>query len=111
MRRYVRGVSGRGTSSGLFPTRDRTGDWWHDHSLSLVIGAILVVQTVWVVWTGHSEWISDQKAHNLQPAAGWPWDFWQWWSFEFINSLVADTYGVLLIVLLTKWFYERGSNE
>lgn len=98
------------TGGGLFPARKRTGVWWRDHSLSLVIGAILLVQTGWVLYTGHAEWVSAQQDHSA-PAAGWPWEFWQWWSFEFVNSLVADTYGVLLIVLLTKWFYERGSDE
>ena len=97
-------------NGGLFPRRESTGVWWRDHSLSLVIGAILLLQTAWVLWTGHAEWVSQQADHG-NPAAGWPLEFWQWWSFEFINSLVADTYGVLLIVLLTKWFYERGSDE
>lgn len=98
-------------SGGLFPARKRTGNWWHDHSLSLVIGALLLVQSVWVVLTGHAEWVSQQRDHGARGVVGWPMEFWQWWSFEFINSLVADTYGVLLIVLLTKWFYERGSDE
>ena len=97
-------------SIGLFPTRKPTGSWWRDHSLSLVIGAILVTQTVWVIVTGHAEWLTQQEEHG-GAAVGWPWEFWQWWSFEFVNSLVADTYGVLLIVLFTKWFYERGSAE
>jgi hypothetical protein len=101
----------RAMSSGLFPARKPTGSWWRDHSLSLVIGAMLLLQTAWVLYTGHSEWISQQIDHGASSPFGWPWEFWQWWSFEFINSLVADTYGVLLIVLLTKWFYERGSDE
>ncbi len=25
--------------------------------------------------------------------------------------VLADTYGALLLVLLTKWFYEQGSGE
>lgn len=97
-------------SGGLFPPRQRSGVWWRDHSLSLVVGAILLVQTVWVVYSGHVEWLSQQRDHG-GGETGWPLEFWQWWSFEFVNSLVADTYGVLLIVLLTKWFYERGSDE
>lgn len=94
----------------LFPQREPTGSWWKDHSLSLIITAILVVQTIWTILVGHAEWLSQQVDHGTK-AAGWPTEFWQWWSFEYINSLVADTYGVLLIVLLTKWFYERGSAE
>lgn len=96
--------------TGLFPARPRSGVWWRDHSLSLVVGSILLAQTIWVIVTGHAEWVSQQQDHGA-PSAGWPGEFWKWWSFEFVNSLVADTYGVLLIVLLTKWFYERGSDE
>jgi hypothetical protein len=96
-------------SSGLFERRDATGVWWRDHSLSLVLAAILLAQTVWVVLVGHAEWVSEQTAHGEQ--AGWPLGFWQWVSFEYVNSIVADTYGVLLIVILSKFLYERGSAE
>lgn len=91
--------------------RGREGSWWKKHSLSTVLALILVIQTVWVLWTGHAEWISQQIDHGTKPPFGWPWEFWQWWSFEYINSLVADTYGVILIVLLSKWLYEQGSSE
>ena len=38
-------------------------------------------------------------------------EFWAWWGWEYNVSLVADTFGVLLIVLLSKWLYEEGSAE
>jgi hypothetical protein len=95
---------------GLFPGRKRTGRWWVDHSLSLVLAAILLAQTAWMVWTGHAEWLAEQADHG-QLAAGWPLEFWRWWSYEYAASTVADTYGVLLVVLLTKWLFERGSAE
>lgn len=95
----------------LFPPRERTGVWWRDHSLSLVIGTIFVLQTLWVLLNGHAEWVSQQLDHGTKGPHGWPLEFWQWIGFEYVNSLVADTYGVLLIILATKWFYERGSAE
>jgi hypothetical protein len=94
----------------LFPRREPTGSFWRDHSLSLVVGGILLAQTVWVMLNGHATWVADQTAHR-QPAAGWPLDFWQWLGFEYVNSLVADTYGAALLILASKWFYERGSAE
>lgn len=94
----------------LFPSREPTGKWWRDHSLSLVLGTILVVQTAHAVWAGHSVWVADQRDHGSK-VGGWPSEFWIWWSWEYNISLVADTFGVILVVLLTKWFYERGSDE
>ena len=52
----------------------------------------------------------DTHTHG-DHAKGWPSDFWIWWSWEYNVSLLADTFGVILIVLLTKWLYEQGSEE
>lgn len=96
--------------SGLFRTVEPTGVWWKDHSLSLVITAILLAQTAFLVWGGHAEWVTQQKDHGAN-AFGWGGEFWTWWTYEYVVSLVADTYGVLLIVVLSKWLVERGSAE
>lgn len=69
----------------------------------------MIVQTFWVLF-GHAEWLS-QQVHHGNRGAGWPLEFWQWWIFEFVNSLAAGTYGVLLIVLVTTWSYERRSDD
>ena len=95
----------------LFPQHKPTGLWWRDHSLSLVLAVILVLQTAYAVWAGHEVWLTEQVDHGSQGVTGWPGDFWVWWSWEYNISLVADTYGVILIVLLTKWLYEEGSDE
>jgi hypothetical protein len=58
-------------STGLFERRDATGVWWRDHSLSLVLAAILLAQTVYVVLVGHAEWVTQQADHGAA-AAGWP---------------------------------------
>jgi hypothetical protein len=98
--------------SGLFRTKDPTGVWWRDHSLSLVVGLILLVQTIFALLTGRQEWMADQADHSGQAAQAFvSSEFWTWWSYEYVTSLVADTYGVLLIVLLSKWLFERGSAE
>lgn len=96
-------------ASGLFEKKEASGVWWRDHSLSLVIGAILLVQTVYALWTGAYVFVREQP---LGPdVAPWSGGFWMWWGWEYNVSLVADTYGVLLIVLLSKWFREVGSSE
>lgn len=84
----------------LFRREPATGVWWKDHSLSLVLIAILLAQTGFILWAGWREWSADPKG-----------SFWIWWWYEYTVSLVADTYGVVLIVLLSKWFVERGSAE
>ena len=96
-------------ASGLFEKKDATGVWWRDHSLSLIIGAILIVQTAYAVWSGSFVFAREQPfGQNVLP---WSRGFWMWWTWEYNVSLVADTYGVLLIVLLSKWFKEVGSAE
>lgn len=83
--------------------------WWVRHSLSLVLVALLVAQTVAFHVTALPDWVADQQSHGEQTAL-WP-DYWLHFSAEWFVSVLADTYGALLLVLLTKWFYEEGSQE
>lgn len=95
--------------SGLFPKKEPSGVWWRDHSLSIVIGSILLVQTVYAIYSGAYVFVREQPLGA--DVATWSSGFWMWWSWEYNVSVVADTYGVLLIVLLSKWLHEIGSAE
>ena len=37
--------------------------------------------------------------------------FWLWWWYEYSMSLVADCFGALLLVVVTKYTREKGSAE
>lgn len=80
----------------------RGTQWLKEHSLSLVLAIALTAQTAvftYVTWPDGNG--------NVQP----PMSYWDWWIGEWMLSTLADTYGMLLIVLLTKWFWERDSKE
>lgn len=96
-------------ASGLFQKKEPTGVWWRDHSLSLIIAAILIVQTGYAVWAG--SYVFGRERPFGDRVVTWSSDFWVWWSREYNISVLADTYGVLLIVVLSKWFREVGSAE
>ncbi|HAS11590.1 MAG TPA: hypothetical protein DCS55_13920 [Acidimicrobiaceae bacterium] len=83
--------------------------WVKQHSLSLVLGTLMTVQTIYAVWAGSYVFSREQPLGEGIPTFGR--EFWAWWSWEYNVSLVADTFGVLLIVLLSKWLYEEGSAE
>jgi hypothetical protein len=86
----------------------RTGTFWQRHSLSIVLAAILAVQTIAAVAAGHHVWVGEQQALG-QPLEAT--EFWIWWFWEYNLSVVADTYGVILIVLLSKRLIEEDSAE
>lgn len=88
---------------------DESDNWFKRHSLSLVLTAVLVAQTVGFHLTRLPEWVADQRAHGGSTAL-WP-QYWWHFSSELFASVLADTYGALILVLLTKWFYEQGSSE
>jgi hypothetical protein len=96
-------------ASGLFEKKTRSGVWWRDHSLSIVIFGILVVQTGYAIYAG--SYVFARELPLGDTVGPWSTGFWTWWGWEYMVSLVADTYGVLLIVLLSKWFREVGSAE
>lgn len=83
--------------------------WWLRHSLSLVLVVILVAQSVAFHFTELPDWTGEQRAHG-EPTALWP-AYWLHYMAEWFVSVLADTYGALLLVVLTKWFYEQGSDE
>src|ERR1035437_1217465 len=62
--------------------------FWKRHSLSLTAAGILAL---WVVLYVNS----DPKSH----------------SGSFFGNAIADWTGVVITVLATKWFFEKGSRE
>lgn len=87
----------------------REHHWIKRHSLSLVLAVLLTTQTAYALWSGVYVWDREQPLGDGIESLGS--DFWIWWSWEYNVSLVADTFGVLLIVVLSKWLYEEHSSE
>jgi hypothetical protein len=83
--------------------------WFKRHSLSIVLAALMACQTLIAVWSGVFVWDREQPLGDGLASFGA--EFWMWWIWEYNISLVADTFGVLLIVVLSKWLYEVGSSE
>lgn len=79
------------------------------HSLSIVLVVLMTAQTALALWSGAFVFTREQPLGKGIP--NWSHEFWGWWIWEYNVSLVADTFGVLLIVLLSKWLYEEGSSE
>lgn len=75
--------------------------WLGEHSLSLVLIAILATQTL-VFW-----WASWPDGNGSVP----PEQYWRWFTSEWFVSVLADTYGAFILVILSKYFWERGSKE
>lgn len=83
--------------------------WIRRHSLSVFLGTLLIVQMVGYHFTVLPEWTSEQTAHN-ESTALWP-AYWLHYASESLISLLADTYGAVLLILAAKYFYEEGSPE
>ena len=83
--------------------------WLHQHSLGLTLAVLMALQTGYAMWAGAYVFSREQPFGEGVPTFGR--QFWAWWSWEYNISLVADTFGVLLIVLLSKWLYEQDSSE
>ena len=95
--------------TGLFPAHEPTGKWWYDHSLTIVLVTLMAAQTGHALWSGWYVFEREQPFGGKVGAGSG--QFWVWWTYAYNISLVADTFGVILIVVLTKWLRERGSQE
>ena len=80
-----------------------------EHGLSIALLVLLIVQSVIYHFTQLPVWVGEQQAHG-EPTGLWP-DYWLFYSASWFVSVLADTYGALLLVLFSKWFYEKGSAE
>ena len=96
----------------------RHDSWFLRHSLGVTLIALMIVQTAHALWAGHRVWQTEAlvEAKILGEAAPdvQTWlssDFWTWWGWQYQVSLVADTFGAILLVMLSKWLYEQGSAE
>ena len=99
------------SSAGILAGKPRFNDtWWGRHSLSIALVGLLLVQSYAFYRLRLPEWISDQSAHGTKDPAVWP-DFWSHYWAEYMVSILADTYGALILVLFSKWFFEQGSAE
>lgn len=82
--------------------------WIREHSLGLVFTTMFTAMLVGTLALGPKEWRAERQ---LDPATPINTDFWHWWVFQTDLSLQADVFGGLLLVLLTKHLWERGSAE
>jgi hypothetical protein len=89
--------------------RRKEGGFVRRHSLSIALLFVFALQSTIVWFSGYEDWAGDQMVHG-QPVDIWP-GYLIHWIYEMAVSLVADTYGALLLVLFAKWFYEQGSPE
>lgn len=85
----------------------RREPWWHKHGLGITLGLIFATITATTIIVGYQEYASEQADHGQPPGDG----FWLWWTFEYSMSLVADVFGAILLVVLTKRLREIGSAE
>jgi cell division protein FtsW (lipid II flippase) len=85
----------------LFDKKEPTGKWWVDHSLSLVLLALMLVVGVVSAIAGYQVWEAEENQV----------EFWIYYLHTAGSGFFDEIMGVLLIVMLSKWFYERGSAE
>lgn len=76
---------------------ETTRRFLRNHSLSIILLSVLLLQTI-VYLTTVQPFLPKQDETRFVIS-------------EFVLSILADTYGMLLIVLLSKWFFEKGSRE
>lgn len=85
-----------------------------NHGLSIVLFTILLAQSIDYFFIGHKNWVDQQKVYakilNEKPDASYG-EYLSTYRAEMMVSILADTYGAILLVVLTKKLRETGSKE
>lgn len=79
--------------------------WIREHSLSVALAVVLAAQMVFYWFSGLVDWRIEHPHGKIFPTYLWHY------LAEITVSVLADTYGALLLVLFAKWFFERGFPE
>lgn len=89
-------------------------DFIKEHSLSLVLIAILLVQSADYFFIGYNNWKTQEQVYSKilgeEPKLNYS-EYFSTYRAEMMVSLLADTYGAILLVILTKHLKEQGSAE
>jgi hypothetical protein len=84
------------------------------HGLSLVLVTIFLLQSIDFFFVGHDNWVEQERVYatilHEQPQTSYS-DYLSEYRAEMMVSMLADTYGAVLLVLLTKNLREKGSEE
>lgn len=78
------------------------------HSLGIVLGCALLLFMAYTVLLGPDQWREERDLDASAPITS---EYWEWWTYNTALSLEADIFGALLLVLLTKKLFEKGSAE
>lgn len=82
--------------------------WIRDHSLGLTFTLIVLMALVGTLLLGPDQWRLDTGRRGTAPVTA---GFWGWWGFRVLSSFLANTAAILLLVIFSKWLFERGSAE
>lgn len=84
------------------------------HGLSIVLASILVFQSIDYFFVGHKNWVKQERVYATilgeEPQTSYG-EYLSTYRAEMMVSLLADTYGAILLVILTKKLKEAGSAE
>lgn len=79
------------------------------HSLSIALVAALLALLGFLLAVGPTVYRVDHELGPAEPLPTGP--YWLWWTFELAMSIIADVFGPLLLVLLTKHLWETKTPE
>jgi hypothetical protein len=85
--------------------------FWREHSLTIVLGVVLVAWLAAGTWATWTEFRTNETAGLEQHAPFRSRRFAAYYLMQLAMNFVPEVMGLLLIVLLTKWFRERFSAE
>ena len=81
---------------------------WREHQLATILIALFLAQSVAYWFVHHGEWVAEARTHgDKADLLGYT----QHYASEMLVSILADTYGAILVVVFFALFREKWQSS
>jgi hypothetical protein len=81
---------------------------WRQHQLAIILIGVFLAQSIAYWFVHHGEWVEDARAHGDSATT---LGYVQHYASEMLVSVLADTYGALLVVVFFGLFRDKWKSR
>ena len=93
------------------PLREPTGEWFHDHLLSLALGALFLVSWIGQFYFQYRQEVDEALQHGETPPAVLSGEFWNAFLSSTLENWQSEFLQLATFVILAAYLIHRNSPQ